>query len=605
MPPKRNNNSGKKKQAAPQKKKDSRPATPAAEVPAQDGAASPAPAAAAAEEAAKAEITVAFSLGSEYATFTLLPAEAGQRGEIIANEDGERQIPAIVAIAGSEEIAGTAAKAQMIRNMVGTVRRFVPLVGLKFADPKVDAAAKATPVPVEENADGFPEFVLTHYVLPDNAKDEDEPEELTTRYTPENLTTVLLRTLKQSAESYTGARVARCVLSYPTDFSSEQQQSLVRAAQAAGMEVASLIPEPVAATLAYEHIKRTVGHTGCNGVTVVADVGASSTTISLMNQFAGLITPIAHTTLPIGGVTLDQALAGHFAADFKKRTQHDTTTNRKATEKLLVACEIARKVLSQATIANCHVESFYEGIDYVSSVNRTRFETLAAKWKRQLDAGITDFLEAQNVDADEVDHVLLVGGVAFTPFVQRMFENKFGRAAIETQIDGDEAVAFGTAIHGLQPAAHHTAHGAEHADRETAAPHLTHAIGVLDTKGHFVTVIPRDTPIPVKHAVIVPVADAANVLVQVAEGRELEPLPESDDEAEESDEENEDDDEEEDAIPLYKGTLLGELAVEATAGQALDKVELVFTVSAEGKLHVSATGIEKKTAHKVHITLDL
>ncbi|KAI9222837.1 heat shock protein Hsp70-6 [Blastocladiella britannica] len=594
MPPKRNAKSAGKKPAA--KKPAASTNSPKTSNPSSRSG-TPAPdASTAADVEAKTAITVAFSLGSEYATFTLLPTEAGQRGEVIANEDGERQIPAVVAIAGTEEIAGTAAKAQMIRNLSGTARRFVPLIGLGFNDAKVKAAAATSVVPIEQNEAGEVEFVLTTAIHSDHAKEDDEPEVREVHYTPQALTAVLLRTLKQSAESYTGSPVGSCVLSYPTDFTVAQQEALVAAAADAGMSVTSLIPEPVAAALAFEHYKRTNSAHGCNGLVVALDAGATQTTITLLNVFAGLFSPIAHTTVAVGGTALDEALAGHFAADFAKRNGDvNPMANKKAAEKLRVACETTRKVLSQATTANCHVESFFEGIDYVSVINRSRFEMLAAKWKKALNEELDAFFDAQNVDVDEVDHVLVLGGLGFTPFVQRMLADKFGRATIETEVDPDEAVAYGAAIHALQPANHHSSHGAEHADREAVVPHLKHALGVLDAQGHFVTVIPRDTAIPVKHAVAVNDVDAARILVKIAEARELHPLPEGD----------EDEDDEEEDVPLYKGTLLGELPVVATDGKSFDKVELVFTVAEAGKLHVSATGIEKGTGHKVHVGLDL
>ncbi|ORZ35414.1 heat shock protein Hsp70-6 [Catenaria anguillulae PL171] len=607
MPPKKNNQSANKKKASSSANKnkpkqpqsqggaqaqagaENRPATPAND---RSATATPVP------EEARDEITVAFSIGSEYSTFTLLPKEAGARGEIIANEDGERQIPSVVAIAGTEEIAGTAAKAQAIRNIQGTAKHFFPLIGLSHDDPKVQSAAESSLIPIEANAEtSLPEYVLTHAV---HASDNDDAEQRETRYTPEQLTSILLGSLKQSAESYTSASVTRCVLSYPTDFTVGQQQALARAAEAQGMHVVSLIPEPVAAVLAFEHIKRTTANVGCNGLVMAVDIGASSTTLTLMNVFAGLFTQIAHTSIAQGGNHLDALLAGHFAADFTKRNDGlEPKSNKKAWEKLLVACETTRKVLSQTTTSNCHVESFMEGIDYVSVINRTRFETLAAKWKRAIDSAISDFLDAQNLDADEIDHVLCIGGVSASPMVHRLLEAKFGRAEMETGVDADEAVAYGTAIHGLQPKEHHSSTAQEHSDREAITPHLKFPIGVLDVNGHFSTVIPKDSPLPIKHAVVVPAGAQAGVLIQVAEGRELEPLPEEDEDA------DEDEDEDAPGVPLYKGTLLGEVAVVATEGQALDKVELVFTAQANGKLHVSATGIEAKTAHKVHVTLDL
>ncbi|KNE65783.1 hypothetical protein AMAG_09760 [Allomyces macrogynus ATCC 38327] len=595
MPPKKN--AGNKKGGKPAKggkggsNNSSRPSTPAPAAPATPvQAAAPEP-----EVVAKEAIAVALSLGSEYATVTLLPTAAGQRGEVIADEDGERQIPAVVAVAGAEEIAGTAAKNQMVRNLTGTVRRFVPLLGLKYSDAKVQAAIANSAVPVEENAEGFPVFVITQWVHPEGNEDADAVEKVS-KYTVVDLTAVLLQSLKQSAESYTGSPVNRCLLSYATDFTPEQQQALVRAAQQAGMEVTSLIPEPVAAALAFEHIKRTNENLGCNGLAMVVDLGASTTTLSLCNLFAGLITPIAHTTIPLGGLDLDRVLFTHFAAEFKKKQGHDIKGNRKAEEKLMLACELTRKVLSASTTSNCHVEAFYEGIDYVSVINRIRFEGLTGKWKRELEEAIRGFLDEQNVDADEIDHVLAVGGVAKIPMATRLLENVFGRAHIDTQVDGDEAVAYGTAIHGMQPAEHHS-QARNHDDREIVTPHLTHALGLLDARGDFVTVIPRDTPVPVKHAVTIEVDGAASAWLQIAEARELVPLPDED--------EDKEDDEDDEALPLYKGTVVGEIAVAATKGNKFEKVDVVFTVHENGKLHVSATAHEASTHHKVHASVDI
>jgi L1 cell adhesion molecule like protein len=460
----------------------------------------------------------------------------------------------------------------------------------RFDNEIVQEAIAKSVVPIESNADGFPEWVVSHVTHDSNG---EEISSKAVRYSCSDLVSILLGSLKQSAETYTGCPVDKCVLSYPTNFTAAQQKALVASANQVALEVTSLIPEPIAACLAHEHRMRTEQSLGCNGVTLVADIGATSTTFTLGNIFAGLFTTTAHTTIPFGGIDLDRVLFAHFVSEFKKKTGHDVTGNRKAEEKLMLACEVTRKVLSTNNTANCHVESFYEGIDYVSVINRIRFDSLSGKWKKRFEEAVMEFLDNQSIDRDEIDHVLCVGGVCKTPFIVALFGNLFGRASINNEIDGDDVTAYGTAIHGLQDSQHHS-EAREHNDREVESPHLLHPLGILDSNGSFVTVVPRYSPLPLRHAVAIDV-NSASVCLKIAEGREIVPIPE----------EGEDSNDEDEGVALYAGTEVGQLMLVSPNGAIFDRIELTLSVKEDGCVHVAAHGASPKLKEKVHVTLDL
>ncbi|KAL7749966.1 Hsp70 protein that interacts with Zuo1p [Sorochytrium milnesiophthora] len=571
---------------------------------------------------------VVFAIGTEYASVSLLPTAPGARGEVIANEDGERRIPVVVGLDAGEESVGTPAKAHFVRNIRSTVRRFLPLIGLSYDDPIVQEAKSRSVVPLEPHPDeqDMPAFVLTTTVHREStdADEDDEGEEKTMYLKPTDLLAMFLRTLKASAESFTGSPVTHCVLSHPVDFNSRQQAALVEAAKQANLVTLHVLPETSAALLMYESVDRsTPSASAAPKNTLLLDIGALTTTLSLFNVSSSLYTHLYHCTTALadhlGGTALDQALFTHFSTELKRKSKIDVASDRKATEKLLLACELTRRVLSINTTANCHVESLSEGMDFSSVVNRVRFETMCRKWKQSLTAFVQQSLDNAGFASVEVDEVVLLGGVSRTPFVARLIDSLFPRANVRSQVEPDECVALGCATHGLQMYVdpHMTTYAVDfvqgEADKhkneeEAGVKHLRHPVGLLDAEGNFVVVLPRTTPIPVMHSFSIDCNGASSVALRWAEGRSRVPPPAESTADEDNDGDNDDDAKEEEAkkaAPVYQGTPLGDLVIRSN-GRKLEKVDVTITLKHNGHLHISAHAAEKgANGQKIHKTLDI
>lgn len=422
------------------------------------------------------------------------------------------------------------------------------------------------------------------------------------------LITVLLKTLKQSAGSYIGADVDECFLSHPLDFQTHQIEALKQCAEKTGMRVVSMITEPMAAILAFqqEHFSNQNTLSSINGLWMVVDTGAFFTSLTLVNVVAGLYTMIGSASFIGGGLELDQALSEHFQRDFEKK--HGCKVNqKKALQKMTLACETTRKVLSTHTSSSCHVESFYEGMDYAGVVNRLRFETLARTWRSKWEANLDSFLADVDMDPFEIDRVLCVGGVLKTPRFIQVLQNYFGNAVVDTCVESDLAISLGTAIHSLQS----EQHGLLTSKSPPATtPHLRYPLGLLNAKGDFLTLVPKFSPLPLfQHIVLEPSHQASAVCLKVAEGRELTPATtlSPEDEAENGppfqDQQAADAPEDDGLEPIYAGTVLGECDLKLDAG--IDTIDMVLRINTENVAQLSFTALHKATNEKQCVTLTL
>lgn len=212
-----------------------------------------------------------------------------------------------------------------------------------------------------------------------------------------------MKRLISSASHFLGQTVNGVVITVPTNFSDVQKKELECAAKSAGVEVLQFISEPVAAALAYDARPEAVIH---DKIIVVADIGGTRSDVAVLASRGGMYSVLATShDYDFAGQNLDQVLIDHFAKEFLKRNKMDPRENPRSLAKLKAESEATKKALSLSTNATIGIESLAEGIDFSSTVNKTRYEVLASK----VFGGITRLIESTvkkaGLDVLDIDEV--------------------------------------------------------------------------------------------------------------------------------------------------------------------------------------------------------
>ena len=480
------------------------------------------------QESSRIAIGLAFGNSNSSIAYT---SQTEGKAEVIANEEGDRQIPSILSYVAGEEFQGTHAKEQIARNPRNTIAFWRDFLGKGFGD--VDPSnCHASAHPVEmDGGQGVGFEVQEHDVV------EGEAEGKKSTLSVSEVTTRHLRRLAKSASDYLGKSVNAAVITVPYDFTDAQKAALTSAAQAAGIEVLQFIPEPVAALLGHDakiqqageqtqpqHHDRTI---------IVADLGGTRSDVAVIASRGGMYTTLstAHD-YELGGATLDKVLVEHAAKAFVKqygRAGADPRTNERSLAKLTIEAEAVRKALSLGASASFSVESLSDGIDFSLSVNRSRFELLANKTLMSFTRLIESAVQKADLDVLDIDTILLAGGASHTPKIAANLASRFPATTTIISPSTDphalnpsELTARGAAIQAS------LIQGFEHQDIEdsteavvTVTPHLSQAIGLVTGKEgeeSFALIVEPDTPVPVRRTAQITVPAGGDVLVRLAEG---------------------------------------------------------------------------------------
>ncbi|CAI2175561.1 693_t:CDS:2 [Funneliformis geosporum] len=436
-------------------------------------------------------VIIGLRIGQSYSSIAIINKD--ERADCIANEDGERQIPTMVAFSGDEELTGTQAKVQLLSNSKNTITQFRNFIGKSYEECKsIVSTGSAQLVDKDGQAAYKVEF-----------KEEE------TIVTAQEACTKFIASLRESAENFLGQSVTGVVLAIPTYFDDEQKNSLRIATEKAGLRVLQLINEPSAAALAYE-----IGNVIISGqnpsttnkyndrIDVIVDLGSDSLDVSVMSVRSGMYTILGTTHDPdLGGAAFDELLAKHFANEFKRKTKIDIMDNKRALVKLRNSVEITKKTLSSSSTSTCSVESLAEGIDFHGNINRTRFEIMANKlFSRTLEI-ISEALKNNDLEPQSIDEVILVGGASRIPKLQSKLRDMFANPStlIRQDFEPDEVVAYGCAFQGSLISTFADQLINDSLDTSiTLIPHLLKSIGILNAKKEFITLIPENTPLPVR-----------------------------------------------------------------------------------------------------------
>ena len=329
----------------------------------------------------------------------------GGEAKVIANAEGERTTPSVVAFKDGKIIVGGAAKRQMVINP-DTIRSIKRLMG---TDKKVKANGK--------------------------------------EYTPEEVSAMILGDLKKTAESYLGEKVDRAVITVPAYFNDAQRQATKNAGKIAGLTVERIINEPTAASLAYGLDKQEQTQT-----ILVYDLGGGTFDVSILELGDGVF-EVKSTSgnNHLGGDDYDQRIVDFLVEEIKNEHGVDLSGDKMAMQRLQDAAEKAKKDLSGMTMTQISLPFLAQGkdgvINFETSLSRAKFESLTDDLTESTLEPVRKALKDAKLSASDINKVLLVGGSTRIPKVQELIKKELGKEPSKG-VNPDEVVAMGAAIQG-------------------------------------------------------------------------------------------------------------------------------------------------------------
>lgn len=374
---------------------------------------------------ARGEKIIGIDLGT---TNSVVAVMEGKDAKVIPNQEGNRLTPSVVAFNDKgETLVGEPAKRQAVTNPRRTVYSIKRFMGRRHSEVAVEE--KMVPYEVV----GSPE----EYV---RVKAGDR------EYTPPEISAMILRKLKESAEAYLGHKVNKAVITVPAYFNDAQRQATKDAGQISGLEVARIINEPTAASLAYGLDKKT------SEKIVVFDLGGGTFDVSVLEVADGVFRVIStNGDTHLGGDDFDEVLIHHVADEFKKEHSIDLRKDVMALQRLQEACEKAKKELSSAQSTDINlpfITADASGPKHLQmSISRSKFEQLADHLVERCRGPVNQAMKDARLSPSDINEVVLVGGSTRIPKVQDLVRQMFGKEP-HKGVNPDEVVAVGAAIQG-------------------------------------------------------------------------------------------------------------------------------------------------------------
>ena len=419
---------------------------------------------------------IGIDLGTTYSCVAVFQHD---KAEIIANNHGNRTTPSYVAFTDTERLIGEVAKSQAARNAVNTVFDAKRMIGRQFNDPKVQQERDLWPFTVVEDR-GNPVIEVEY-------KGDRR------RFTAEEISSMVLVRMKETAEAYLGEKVTDAVITVPAYFNNQQRSATADAGKIAGLNVKRIINEPTAAALAYGLDKNLPGQRRV----LIFDLGGGTFDVSILKISNGSVFEVLATAgdTHLGGQDFDNRMVKYFVDEFKRKYKKDLTSSVSAMRKLKAACEQAKRTLSSTTQAFIEIDSLYQGMYFSSRISRARFEELCISLFRQTLKPVEQAIRDAKLDKSSIDEVVLVGGSTRIPKVQQILRDFFDGKKLNMNINPDEAVAYGAAVQ----AAVLSDHSDQPIDDVLLRDVVPLSVGIEVGGMSMEKLIERNTTIPARH----------------------------------------------------------------------------------------------------------
>ncbi len=424
--------------------------------------------------------------------------EGGER-RVIPNREGSRTTPSVVAFTDKGDVlVGHIAKRQAVTNPQRTLFAVKRLIGQKFDLPRVQDALKRLPFPVVKAPNGDAWL---------GVGDRD--------YAPPEISAIVLRNMKQSAEAFLHEEIVDAVITVPAYFDDAQRQATKDAGRIAGLNVVRIINEPTAAALAYGLDKK-----GKREILAIYDFGGGTFDFTLMEMNDGVFEVLSTSgDTFLGGEDLDHAVLQWLVDRFRDQTGIDLTKDRMALQRLKEASEKAKCELSTLDRVEIRLPFIAQGPSgpqhLEATLTREELENMVRPLVDRTMDPIQDALKEANKKPSDVDQVILVGGQTRMPMVQQKVREFFGREP-NRDINPDEVIAQGASIQGAVLTGE---------VKDLVLLDVTPlSLGIETQGGGFVKIINRNTTIPTRDSrTFTTVTDnQARVEVHVLQGeREL------------------------------------------------------------------------------------
>ncbi len=362
-------------------------------------------------------------------TNSVVAVMEGKDPAVIANAEGGRTTPSVVAFAKSgERLVGQAAKRQAVTNSENTVFSIKRFMG-RFYD-EVNEEMKLVPYKVIKGDNNTARVDVGGRV-----------------YSPPEISAMVLQKMKQTAEEYLGQKVTEAVITVPAYFNDAQRQATKEAGEIAGLTVKRIINEPTAAALAYGLDKK-----GKDMKVAIYDLGGGTFDISILELGEGVFEVKAtNGDTHLGGDNFDQRVVEYIADEFKKQEGIDLRKDPMALQRLREAAEKAKMELSQLMQSEINlpfITATAEGPKHLTmNLTRAKFEQLVDDLIKRTIGPTEKALKDSGLNPNQIDEVILVGGMTRVPKVQQLVKEIFGKE-LHKGVNPDEVVAVGAAIQG-------------------------------------------------------------------------------------------------------------------------------------------------------------
>lgn len=351
--------------------------------------------------------------------------------EIIANSEGNRTTPSVVAVnKNGERLVGQVARRQQVTNPKNTVYEVKRLIGRNFNDKEVQRDLKLMGYEIVKSGNGV------------KVKMGDK------EYSPEEVSAMILGKLKSDAEAFLGDKVTEAVITVPAYFDDSQRHATKDAGKIAGLEVKRIINEPTAAALAYGLDKADKK----DEKIAVYDLGGGTFDVSILELGDGVFeVKSTNGDTHLGGADFDRVVINYFADEFKKEHGIDISSDNAAMQRLRDEAEKAKIELSSAQEVNINLPFLTADADgpkhFEHKLTRAKLESLVGDLIDKTATPCEKALKDAGVSIKDIDAVVLVGGMTRMPAVQEKVEKIFGKEPMKG-VNPDEVVAIGAAIQG-------------------------------------------------------------------------------------------------------------------------------------------------------------